>query len=110
MSLPETMQALILTQDGFSATASGPMIDRTEDWLELKEVEVPKPGDGQALIVVRRASVNPSDIHFIKGEYGQKREKGRPAGIEGCGDVVEGPDDLKGKRVAFMTGPDGSGA
>jgi len=110
MSLPETMQALILTQDGFAATASGPMIDRTEDWLELKEVEVPKPGEGQALIAVRRASVNPSDIHFIKGEYGQKREQGRPAGMEGCGDVIEGPDHLKGKRVAFVAGPGGSGA
>ena len=59
------------------------------------------------------ASVNPSDLHFIKGEYAQPRRKGVPAGFEGCGDVVAagaGAEGLMGKRVAFAVSQNGSGA
>ncbi|MEQ8737418.1 MAG: zinc-binding dehydrogenase, partial [Hoeflea sp.] len=59
-------------------------------------------------------SVNPSDIYFIKGEYGQPRIKGAAAGFEGVGEVVGGKGLyarwLKGKRVAFVGGVAGSGA
>lgn len=110
-TLPPTMFATVLTQGGYSGEATGPYIDDAGDWLAAAELPVPEPGPGQVLIKLRAASVNPSDIHFIKGEYGQPRVKGAPAGFEGCGDVVatgSGADALRGQRVAFVTV--GSGA
>ncbi len=35
--------------------------------LELSEVEKPRPGDGDVLIRVRAASVNPLDWHYLRG-------------------------------------------
>ena len=110
-ALPSNMFAVIQTHDGYSGSPSGPFIDDAADWLAEAEVPVPQPGPGQVLIKMRTSSVNPSDIHFIKGEYGQPRVKGAPAGFEGCGDVVatgEGAESLQGQRVAFVAA--GSGA
>ncbi|MFC3119164.1 alcohol dehydrogenase catalytic domain-containing protein [Jhaorihella thermophila] len=59
---------------------------------------VPQPGPGQVLVKMRMSSVNPSDQHFIKGEYGQPRIKGAPAGFEGCGDVVAAGDGAEKAR------------
>ena len=109
--LPATMFAVVQTHEGYSGSASGPSLEDAADWLAEAELPVPTPGPGQALIRLRTASVNPSDIHFIKGEYGQLRVKGVAAGFEGCGDVVAtgpGADSLQDKRVAFVTA--GSGA
>lgn len=107
------MFALILKEDGYSEQATGPVIEDAA--LYLEEAELPKPvaAAGQVVIKLRAASVNPSDLHFIKGEYGQPRVKGKPAGFEGCGDVVEagaGAEALLGQRVAFVVSPTGSGA
>ncbi|MEA3012871.1 MAG: hypothetical protein QOD42_1416 [Sphingomonadales bacterium] len=38
------------------------------DVLALEEVERPVPGDGEVLIRVRAASVNPLDAHFMRGK------------------------------------------
>ncbi|MCV2889310.1 zinc-binding dehydrogenase [Ruegeria aquimaris] len=103
--IPETMYAVLQTGDGYSGKATGPAIDDAADWLEPGQIAVPTPGPGQVLIRLRMASVNPSDLHFIKGEYGQPRVKGMPAGFEGCGDVVavgKGAERLVGQRVAFV--------
>lgn len=109
--LPQTMHAIIQTQDGYSGVATGPFIQDASDWLADAKLALPTPGAGEVLIRLRAASVNPSDIHFIKGEYGQPRVKGAPAGFEGCGDVVatgKGAEALQGQRVAFVAS--GSGA
>ncbi|MDA7964227.1 zinc-binding dehydrogenase [Ruegeria sp.] len=109
--LPATMFAVIQKHDGYSGTATGPALDDAAAWLEPAELPLPAPGPGQVLIRLRAASVNPSDIHFIKGEYGQPRAKGAPAGFEGCGDVVAcgaGAEALRDQRVAFVAA--GSGA
>ncbi len=37
------------------------------DVLELAEVEMPTPADGEVLVKVRAASVNPLDWHFMRG-------------------------------------------
>ena len=95
------MKAILLTGDGYAGTATGPLIDNASDWVELATVPLPVCDISQALIRMRCASVNPSDIHFLKGEYGQPRIRGQAAGFEGCGDVVAGPNALIGKRVAF---------
>lgn len=104
------MLGLTLNHGGYAATSTGPMIDTAADWLTLQDVALPELGEGQVLVKVSKAAVNPSDLHFIKGEYGQPRVKGAVAGFEGCGVVQKGPDALVGKRVAFFATPDGSGA
>ena len=113
-TIPKTMTAILQTGDGYSGRNEGPAITDAADYLELAEIDVPTPGKGQVLIRLRMASVNPSDMHFIKGEYGQPRIKGTPAGFEGCGDVVaagEGAEALIGQRVSFVAGgPASSGA
>ncbi|MBL4872829.1 MAG: zinc-binding dehydrogenase, partial [Rhodobacteraceae bacterium] len=111
--IPDTMRALIQLEDGYSGKSEGPAISDAALYLEEAQIPVPVPAKGQVLIKLRVASVNPSDLHFIKGEYGQPRRKGSPAGFEGCGDVVvagEGAEGLVGKRVAFAVSPSGSGA
>lgn len=112
--IPQTMTAVLQTQDGYSGRAEGPAIADAADYLKTATIPVPAPGEGQVLIKLRVASVNPSDLHFIKGEYGQPRIKGTPAGFEGCGDVVAtgaGAEGLMGQRVSFVAGrPDHSGA
>lgn len=70
------MLAILQTGDGYAPTSTGPLIDNAADWLEFATVPLPDVGEGQALIHIRRAAVNPSDIHFIKGEYGQPRLRG----------------------------------
>lgn len=104
--IPERMRALLLTQDGFTKTApSGPTLESLDPYLTYGEAPTPSPGPGQALVKMRLANVNPSDIHFIKGEYGLPRTAGDAAGFEGCGDVVaagQGAEPLLGKRVSFV--------
>ncbi len=107
------MFAIVLKQDGYSDRAEGPFVDDASLYLEEAELPIPEPAKGQVLIKLRASSVNPSDLHFIKGEYGQPRIKGTPAGFEGCGDVVkagEGVEGLVGKRVSFAVSMGGSGA
>ena len=113
MTIPETMRALVLLHDGFSRTAEGPAIDSLEPYLEDKEIAVPKPGDGQVLIRVILANINPSDLHFIKGEYGLPRVAGTPAGFEAVGEVAAagaGAEGLVGKRVSFFASASGAWA
>ncbi len=110
MTAPATMTALVQLHDGYSDASSGPGIDRLDPYLGRQTIPVPHPGDGQALIKVHLAGVNPSDIHFIKGEYGQPRAKGKPAGFEGVGEVVAGDTDLVGKRVSFFATASGAWA
>jgi NADPH:quinone reductase-like Zn-dependent oxidoreductase len=38
------------------------------DVLELREMDMPAVGDGEVLIRVRAASLNPLDWHFMRGE------------------------------------------
>lgn len=113
MSTPSEMFALVQKHDGYSGTSEGPQIDQLEPYLEAATIPIPTLGDGQVLIKVRMASINPSDLHFIKGEYGTPRQKGAPAGFEGVGDVVAGNGEkaevLVRKRVAFTVDPSGSG-
>ena len=105
--IPQTMTAILQTGDGYSGRSEGPAIADASNYLEQATLPVPTPGKGQALIRLRAASVNPSDLHFIKGEYGQPRIQGTPAGFEGCGDVVAvgaGAEALLNQRVAFVAG------
>ena len=110
MSMPSEMRALIQTQEGYAGTQTGPNIADLVPFLADETIPVPTPGDGQALIKVHLAAVNPSDIHFIKGEYGQPRIKGLPAGFEGVGEVVAGDTPFLGQRVSFFASASGTWA
>ncbi len=108
MDVPAKMKGLALLHDGYAATAETQALDTLAPYVELREMPVPVPGPGQALVKVARAAVNPSDIAFIKGVYGQPRVAGQAAGFEGTGTVVAGDTPLIGKRVSFFAA--GSGA
>ncbi|SFO15553.1 NADPH:quinone reductase [Mesorhizobium sp. NFR06] len=115
MTLPSEMKGLLLVGEGYTRTPSPGALEATEPYLQPGSIAVPVPGPTQALVKVSLASVNPSDVAFIKGQYGQPRVKGRPAGFEGVGIVVATGDDayassLAGKRVAFTTGVSNWGA
>lgn len=111
--IPKKMYAVIQKREGYSGRAEGPVIEDATPYIEGAEIDVPEPGPGEVLIKVRLAAVNPSDLHFIKGEYGQPNVKGAPAGFEGCGDVVaagEGAEWLVGQRVGFVASRSGAWA
>jgi NADPH:quinone reductase-like Zn-dependent oxidoreductase len=109
MAIPQTMKALLVKGEGYSREPSGSALEAMEPYVELGAIEVPQPGPSQLLIKVRLAAINPSDVAFIKGQYGQPRKQGQPAGFEGVGEVVAAGSDpaaqaMLGKRVAFATG------
>lgn len=113
MSIPTTSKGLLLNHDGFSGTQEGPSIADLAEFVTLGVFDMPKPDAGQVLVKVILANINPSDLHFIKGEYGQPRRSGVAGGFEGVGMVVaagEGGEHLINKRVAFYVAANGSGS
>lgn len=86
------------------------------DHPELKLVQKPLPRlrDGQLLIKVSAASINPSDLHFLEGKYGIKKKLPVVPGFEAAGVVVDARAGfagrrLIGKRVACAAGAEGDG-
>lgn len=62
-----------------------------DDWKAkpyVKDIPIPQPRDGQVLIKVESASINPADNAFLKGKYGAKRTPPCTPGLEGSGTVV----------------------
>lgn len=110
MTLPDTMHGLVLLHDGYSATEQSHQLDDLSPFLALRELPVPRPRPGMAVIKVSRAAVNPSDVAFIKGVYGQSRVAGQAAGFEGTGTVVAGETPLVGQRVSFRAAGSGTWA
>jgi len=58
--------------------------------VQVRDVEVPKPGRGQLRVRMRMAPVNPSDFNYINGTYEQafarmiwNRKVERPTGPDG---------------------------
>jgi NADPH:quinone reductase-like Zn-dependent oxidoreductase len=68
------------------------------DWLELVELPAPKPGEGEVLIRVKAAAVNPSDVKNVQGRM-LGTTLPRISGRDFSGVVVDGPPSLLGKEV-----------
>jgi len=82
---------------------------------KVEDKQVPVPDYGQVLVKVAASPVNPSDIAFIRGTYGVKRNLPTIPGFEGSGTVVATGGGLLawrlvGKRVAFFTIGEGTWA
>lgn len=112
MTVPNSFAALVLGQGGLATTPPAEPTDFA-GLLEYRQLDMPEPGDDQVLIRVVQSPVNPSDLLYIRGEYGLPRRAGTPAGFEGVGTVVKtgagtGAAALNGRRVAFLAS--GSGA
>lgn len=64
------------------------------------------PAADQVLVRLEAASINPSDIHLIRGFYGVRPALPAPLGVEGVGTVIEaGPhaaQGLAGRRVVIL--------
>jgi len=115
MTQPTTVQALLLKNGGYSDKPDDVRLPSLEPYLETGEIAVPQPAGSQVLVRVALSPINPADIMFIKGLYGQPRKQGMPAGFEGVGEVVAAGEEpaaqaLIGKRVAFIAGGAGYGA
>jgi NADPH:quinone reductase-like Zn-dependent oxidoreductase len=110
------MSALVQSESGFARELPATLgLESLDPHVTAETIPTPKPRRGQVLIRVRMAPVNPSDVAFIKGVYGQPRVAGMPAGFEGVGDVVMSGGGLMakrlvGKRVSFFAGVSGSWA
>ncbi len=75
--------------------------------LTLRDIPQPTPQEGEILVRVKARSINPSDLAFIRGQYGIRPKPPCGAGFEAMG-VVEalgaGVDSAKipaGTRVSF---------
>lgn len=104
---------LILREGGFATGPVPPVPERMGDWLVQGSAPLPDLAPGQVRIEVALSPVNPSDLYFVQGGYGQPRRAGLPAGFEGCGTVVAcgaGAEHLATQRVAFVATQSGSWA
>ena len=104
--IPSTTLALALREGGYASGAVPPVPEALAPFLDLREVALPALAEGQVLIEVIMAPVNPSDLFFIQGGYGQPRMAGVAAGFEGAGRVIAAKgragEALVGQRVAFL--------
>lgn len=78
-----------------------------EDVLEVAVSPAREPQEGEIMVRMLAAPINPADINFVQGVYGLKPVlPDSPAGLEGCGIVVETrtPDFSVGDQVIMLNG------
>jgi len=103
-TLPLTMRAL-----------SMPFYDHERNNLILVEKTVPRPTKAhEVLIKIAASPINPSDVVFLEGRYGVKKQLPVTPGFEASGRVVATGNGLMaralmGRRVACGSPNDGDG-
>lgn len=116
MAIPDTMQALVQNEGGYAAELPlSSQVESLHPYLTHQTIATPTPEAGQVLIKVAMSPINPSDLAFIVGAYGQPRIAGVPAGFEGVGQVVASgggslADRMLDRRVSFFAGISGAWA
>jgi NADPH:quinone reductase-like Zn-dependent oxidoreductase len=72
--------------------------------LELEEFDPVQPAEGEVLVRMTGAPLNPADLNTIEGTYGVKPPLPATPGIEGCGVVEESGSTLfdEGDAVIFL--------
>ena len=72
--------------------------------LESESFVPREPSDGEVLVRILAAPINPADLNTIEGTYGVKLELPATPGVEGCGEVVKSRHDdfAAGDRVVFL--------
>lgn len=79
------------------------VVNQFKEKLEIKEVEIPKPGHGEVLIKMEACGVCHTDLHAAHGDWPIKPKLPVIPGHEGVGVVVETGDGVtslkKGDRV-----------
>jgi NADPH:quinone reductase-like Zn-dependent oxidoreductase len=87
--------------------------DGAPDSLRLVERSLGPLRPGQVLVRMAAAPINPSDLMFVRGLYGIKKDLPTVPGFEGSGTVVAGAGALGrlllGRRVACAATPTGDG-
>jgi NADPH:quinone reductase-like Zn-dependent oxidoreductase len=81
--------------------------------LEVRELPVPTPARGQVRVRMLASPVNPSDLLFVRGQYGSAPRLPATPGFEGVGVVEESGGGflgwrVKGRRVAVLNGVTGN--
>lgn len=95
-NIPQNMRAVVLSESGGTA--------------QITNIPVPQPGPGEVLIKMHASPINPSDLAFLAGGYGIKKEFPVVPGFEGSGTVVAAgkgilPRLWMGKNVACAASP-----
>src|ERR1051326_1914228 len=67
--------------------------------LSVEEIPTPRPTAGQILIKMAAAPINPSDLIFLRNQYGVKKAPPVVPGFEGSGTVIESRAGLYGRWV-----------
>jgi len=81
------------------------MVDKLSGLLAVRETDMPKPGNGEVLIKISAAPINPSDLAGIKRAHANSDSEPFIPGLEGAGTVIKAGKGLLphlwlGKRVA----------
>ncbi|MFI3244490.1 MAG: 2-enoyl thioester reductase domain-containing protein [Akkermansia sp.] len=78
-----------------------------QDVLSVATAPIPTPADGELLVEMLAAPINPADINFVQGVYGLKPQfPDSVAGLEGFGVVKQSqsPDYQVGDQVILLNG------
>src|ERR1700736_2366881 len=78
------------------------------DDLRVEEVTVPIPAEGEVLIEVKAAAINPSDIKNVQGKMHETTVPRIP-GRDFAGMIGKGPDERLGQSVLASGGNRGLG-
>jgi NADPH:quinone reductase-like Zn-dependent oxidoreductase len=87
-----------------------------EQVLQVRDVPVPEPGRGEVRVRMLASPINPSDLLFVRGEYGRSPPLPATPGFEGVGVIdAAGPGLMRhlrglspGRRVAVLNGVTGN--
>lgn len=68
--------------------------------LEVRDLPTPEPGPGQVRVRMLASPINPSDLLYVRGQYGKQPPLPATPGFEGVGVVEKTGGGLLARRVA----------